>query len=157
MRNLVVRYSVLHIRLHDQGDKRNEDLSVQRFIAVRSRSLEIKLVLQIIKALLDHIAAAVHLKYLCRCFIEVRLRYNEEPAHRNNFKATLVSEKYILIYIPNGLGFDLVPEKVAAYPRATLFNPRTGDYRAFDGIDENLRVRLPSKGRGEDWVLILEK
>lgn len=81
----------------------------------------------------------------------------KDNKHDANFMPSMVGEDYILTYVPSGIGFFLDTDKVAAYPKAKLFNPRTGEYTESFSFRDDGRVSLPTKGRGEDWVLILEK
>lgn len=81
----------------------------------------------------------------------------KDNKHNANFMPAMVGDRYILVYIPCGIGFFLDTERTADYKKARLFNPRNGEYT--DGFEfrDDGRVSLPTKGRNDSWVLILEK
>ncbi|MBM7563956.1 putative collagen-binding domain-containing protein [Paenibacillus sacheonensis] len=66
---------------------------------------------------------------------------------------------YALLYTPNGIPFEAVPERLEApVVAASCFDPLSGGWAEAGtyvrgGIH---RFVPPSSGRGEDWVLLLE-
>lgn len=86
---------------------------------------------------------------------------NEEQEEDSHFKiATRCSEgTYAMIYFPTGGNCRLNLKELATDELAAWwFDPRTGN--SFAGItiqkSENIIVSAPTKGKGHDWVLVLD-
>jgi len=76
-----------------------------------------------------------------------------------NYMVATRGKKYALIYSPNGLDVNVRMGVInGENVQASWFNPRTGEYTSigvFKNADEKC-FRSPSRGRGNDWVLVLD-
>lgn len=67
-------------------------------------------------------------------------------------------EKYIYAYSPLGLPLKIhTAQTRGVLFRASWYNPRNGEETCFATVDESSEIFVPpSRGAGEDWVLILD-
>ncbi|MDE1549532.1 glycoside hydrolase family 140 protein [Jeotgalibaca caeni] len=105
-----------------------------------------------------------HLKHLMESFDFTKSSPKQNLIASNysgaNYLVALEGENCAFIYSPNGLRMNVSVEEFSTEKiRAKWFNPRNGEYLLIDG-DISLPSHLfvpPTSGRGEDWVLVMEK
>lgn len=77
-----------------------------------------------------------------------------------NVQIAARGERYAFIYTPNGLGIDIAPGILpGGCLEAAWFSPRSGETTAIGTIENRSaapKLRPPTTGRGEDWVLRLD-